>query len=184
MKGTPMWRKLPIPITIVIIALAAATMAYASSGGHSNLDGVRGATAKFHDPAKAGPAGYGRFVDVNGVACIDMPGLGAMGVHYVSQQLVGNASIDPQAPEALIYAPDGKGGQKLVAVEYLVVKAAWDATNSAPPSLFGHTFDFTSSPNRFGLPDFYSLHAWVWKHNPAGVFTMWNPDVHCPSWTG
>jgi len=30
-----------------------------------------------------------------------------------------------------------------------------------------------------GLPAFYSLHAWIWKHNPAGDFAMWNPDVTC-----
>ena len=40
-----------------------------------------------------------------------------------------------------------------------------------------------SSPagNRFGLPAFYSLHAWIWKHNPAGMFEMWNPNVTCPA---
>jgi hypothetical protein len=33
--------------------------------------------------------------------------------------------------------------------------------------------------NRFGLPAFYSLHAWVWKHNPRGTFEPWNPAVRC-----
>ena len=33
--------------------------------------------------------------------------------------------------------------------------------------------------NRFGLPAFYSLHAWIWKHNPSGTFSMWNPNVSC-----
>jgi hypothetical protein len=37
----------------------------------------------------------------------------------------------------------------------------------------------TPDGNRFGLPAFYSLHAWVWKHNPAGTFAMWNPNVTC-----
>jgi hypothetical protein len=45
--------------------------------------------------------------------------------------------------------------------------------------LFGHEFNFTDAPNRYGLPPFYSLHAWVWKDNPAGTFEMWNPGVHC-----
>ena len=45
--------------------------------------------------------------------------------------------------------------------------------------LFGHEFNFTDAPNRYGLPPFYSLHAWVWKDNPAGTFEMWNPSVHC-----
>jgi hypothetical protein len=34
----------------------------------------------------------------------------------------------------------------------------------------------TTAPNRYGLPAFYSLHAWVWKPNPAGQYAMWNPD--------
>ena len=37
-----------------------------------------------------------------------------------------------------------------------------------------HAFE---SPNRFGLPPFYTLHVWVWKDNPAGTFTTWNPAV-------
>ena len=45
-------------------------------------------------------------------------------------------------------------------------------------------FNFTAAGNRFGLPDFYSLHVWVWKHNPAGMFNMWNPNVHCNSGDG
>ena len=35
--------------------------------------------------------------------------------------------------------------------------------------------------DRYGLPPFYSLHAWVWDHNPAGRFAPYNPSVKCPS---
>src|SRR5215216_6536731 len=63
----------------------------------------------------------------------------------------------------------------------------WDAQNlpvgsgapswvkPAPPNLFGQDFNFTDTPNRYGLPPFYSLHAWVWKSNSAGTSEMWNP---------
>ena len=61
-----------------------------------------------------------------------------------------------------------------------MIKAAWDATHGSPPKLFGHQFNFTDAGNRFGLPPFYSLHVWAWKDNPAGMFAMFNPDVHCP----
>ncbi|MBV9326757.1 MAG: hypothetical protein JO352_23605 [Chloroflexi bacterium] len=37
----------------------------------------------------------------------------------------------------------------------------------------------TPADNRYGLPPFYSLHAWIWRDNPAGMFSMWNPDVSC-----
>jgi hypothetical protein len=45
--------------------------------------------------------------------------------------------------------------------------------------LFGQRFNLTDAPNRYGLPPFYSLHAWIWQENPAGTFAMWNPSVHC-----
>ena len=67
----------------------------------------------------------------------------------------------------------------MVALEYVVLKDAWDGQHDAKPSLFGHSFDITPDGNRFGLPAFYSLHVWLYKHNPAGVFAMWNPDVTC-----
>ena len=156
----------------------AATPAYAADR-HPGLAQVKHATAGYHHVAVAQQAGYGRFVDVNGVACIDMPGMGAMGVHYVSGSLVGDGKIDALTPEAVVYEP-GRGGRlHLVAVEYIVVQQAWDADHRHPPALFGHQFDFTASPNRYGLPPFYSLHGWVWKHNPAGTFAMWNPRVDC-----
>ena len=33
--------------------------------------------------------------------------------------------------------------------------------------------------NRYGLPAFYSLHEWIWKHKHHGLFSMWNPSVNC-----
>jgi hypothetical protein len=81
----------------------------------------------------------------------------------------------------MVYAPGRDGTLTLAAVEYVVIKSAWDQTHTAPPKLFGHEFNVTDSPNRFGLDPFYSLHVWVWKHNPAGTFQMWNPRVTCPA---
>jgi hypothetical protein len=107
--------------------------------------------------------------------------MGAMGIHYAKGSLVGDGAVDPLTPEAVIYEPRSHGRLRLVAVEYVVLKADWDANpdNTSPPSLFGHEFNFTPSPNRFGLPPFYSLHVWLYKHNPSGTFSMWNPTVSC-----
>jgi hypothetical protein len=115
------------------------------------------------------------------VACIamdDMPEMGAMGVHYAKSALVGDGKLDVTTPEALVYAPEG-GKLRLAAVEYVVLEAAWNARHAGAPVLFGHRFNFTPAGNRFGLPAYYSLHAWLWKSNPAGKFSMWNPEVHC-----
>jgi hypothetical protein len=45
--------------------------------------------------------------------------------------------------------------------------------------LFGRTFDFVPAPNRFDIPAFYALHAWLWKPNPSGLLYAWNPSVSC-----
>ena len=150
-----------------------------ASGRHGQLRDVRRATAQFRDLDVATGAGYGVLLDAKGIACIDMPGMGAMGVHYVNGDLVGDDVLEPTTPEALVYEPDDDGHMRLVAVEYVVFRSAWDATHTSPPSLFGRAFDVSDAGNRFGLPAFYSLHAWVWRHNPAGTFAMFNPKVSC-----
>ena len=54
-------------------------------------------------------------------------------------------------------------------------------SGTAPPTLFGqHVQLHDQQANRFGLPAYYSLHVWLWKHNPAGTFAMFNPNVMCP----
>ena len=171
-------RRLLVPTVVAALIGAGANPAYAVDR-HPGLGQVRNATAGYHNVDVAQRAGYGRFVDVDGVACIDLPGMGAMGVHYVNPSLVGDGKVDALTPEAVVYEPDGAGRLHLVAVEYVVIQQAWDAHHRLPPALFGHRFDFTASPNRYGLPPFYSLHAWVWKNNPAGTYAMWNPRVDC-----
>lgn len=168
-------------LVLVVAATAGAVAALSARAGDPALDAVRSATAQYQRIDVAEAAGYGVLVDLNGIACIDMPGMGAMGVHYVNGGLVGDPAIEATKPEALVYEPGQHGRLRLVAVEYVVIKSAWDATHphSSAPSLFGQTFGLTPSPNRFGLPAFYSLHAWVWKHNPAGMFAPWNPEVSC-----
>jgi hypothetical protein len=166
------------------LAIAAAVVACALTGSsaasaHQGTPSLRSATAKYHSIATAEQNGYALLTDAQGIACIDMPGMGGMGVHWANTALVGDPAIVPSRPEALVYAPDRDGTLRLAAVEYVVIKAAWDATHTSPPRVFGHTFDLTNEPNRFGLPTFYSLHVWVWKHNPAGTFAMWNPRVSC-----
>ena len=169
---------------------AAAATPAATAGHHppagrpsaTELARMRAATARFHNIATATDAGYGLLHDTAGISCIDMPGEGGMGVHFVKGPLVADPGLDIRHPEALVYAPDRDGTLRLAALEFIVDKAAWDANHSKPPRLFdGRSFDLTPAPNRFGLNPFYSQHVWIWKNNPAGVLAMWNPQVHCPS---
>jgi len=140
-------------------------------------------TARFHDVDRATQVGYGEFRDAAGIACIDKPGSGGMGIHYVGSGVT-DTVLDPAAPEALVYEPQRNGRLRLVAAEYIVFKEAWDLTHNSPPTLFGRRFtEVPGGPlpdgNRYGIPAFYELHAWIWKWNPSGLFEDWNPRVTC-----
>jgi hypothetical protein len=175
-----MLRRLLAPTLLAaFLFVTIGTHADAGQSRH-DIDQLKHATAKYHRVQVAENAGYARFVDVDGIACIDMPDMGAMGVHYVNGPLVGDGKLNPRTPEAVVYEPGRHGHLNLVAVEFIVIKTVWNAKHRHRPALFGRRFDLTESPNRYGLPDFYSLHVWAFKHNPAGTFAMWNPRVHCP----
>ena len=172
--------KLVIPALLALALLPLAGRAFADT--NADVERVRSATEPYVTRVGAAEkAGYGRFVDAAGIACIEQPGLGGMGIHYVDGELVGDAVLDPARPEALVYEQRLFGYLRLAAVEYIVFKSVWEAAgHTSPPTLFGVPFDFTPSPNRYGIPAFYALHAWIWKPNPAGMFMPWNPRVDCP----
>jgi hypothetical protein len=169
-------------LTLVLLAATVLVAAAIATAGSTNSPtaAAEDATKQFKDVSVALAAGYGEFRDAQGIACIDNPGVGAMGIHYVNGSLVGDTVLDPTRPEALVYDPRGSGNQlKLVALEYIVFAEPWDATHLEPPSMFGREFDFTPSPNRYGIPAFYALHAWLFKNNRAGELEPWNPKVFC-----
>ena len=171
-----MTRKLFMLIVLAITATGAATAVACVS---PDLREARTATRHFRDLRAAKAAGYGPLVDAKGIACIDMPGMGAMGIHYVNSMLVGDAEVNPTTPEALVYEPRRHGRLRLVALEYVVFQEAWDSAHDSPPELYGRTFELVEAGNRYGLDPFYELHAWVWKKNPRGMFDDWNPHVKC-----
>jgi hypothetical protein len=167
----------------VLVALAGLLVpftAQATAGTAGQVATARAATQTFTHPAAAKKAGYGLLKDAKGIACISMKGMGGMGVHYANGSLV-DPKIQLRHPEALVYRFTTNGHLRLAALEYLVLRKDWrQAHPTGRPRLFGHRFNFTPAGNRFGLPAYFSLHAWVWYKNPAGQFQMWNPRVHCP----
>jgi hypothetical protein len=161
-----------------LILLATALPSAASSDTVAN---ARNATAIYNDSTAALAGGYELLTDAAGLACIDQPGVGAMGVHFVKGALIQAGTIDAARPQALVYEAQPNGQLRLGALEYVVFQSVWDSTHTAPPTLFGQKFMLIPAGNRFGLPAFYALHAWVWKHNPSGTFEQWNPQVRCAS---
>lgn len=182
-----MSRRVGVAATVAVLVagtLASGTGSAAASGDRARQDGfaaVRRATAAFHDLDRATSAGFGRLTDAAGIACIDNPA-GGMGVHYVNGARI-DGVLDPSHPEVLVYEPQADGSMRLGAVEYVVFAADWQGAD--PPMLYGQPLEYMpgpgeAHPNRYGLPAFWELHAWVWNSNPHGMFADWNPKVTCP----
>ena len=82
-----------------------------------------------------------------------------------------DATLDVTRPEVLLYERQPDKSMQLVGVEYIVPFTAW--TDPNPPTLLGQTFVRNLTFN------VWALHAWVWRANPRGIFSDWNPNVHC-----
>lgn len=168
--------------SLSILLTGSATAAEDSHENHARHGGnapaklvekVREATRQFADVNAAIRAGYKPLF-----GCISGPDHGAMGVHYINTDLVGDGKIDVSMPEAIIYEPTPEG-MKMVGVEFIVDSATWLSKNGAPPMLEGQGFQLVGSPNRYGLQPFFELHVWAWRNNPNGAFVDWNNRVTC-----
>ncbi len=137
---------------------------------------VREATERFRDVKQAEAEGYSLMF-----GCVSGPDYGAMGLHYVNLPLVLDGVLDPSKPEIIIYEALPSGRLRMTGADFLVFAADWHASNTATPELGGQLMHLFESPNRFGLPNFYTLHVWAWKDNPTGTFSNWHSNVSCDS---
>jgi hypothetical protein len=123
------------------------------------LANARGATARYHDFQRALRDGY---VDIGVV-------LPNMGRHLLNEALL-DATFDAERPEVLVYMEDLGGRMKLVAVEYAVPLNL----TVTPPDGFPGAADVWFADDRFQL---WTLHAWVFRENPDGIFNPTNRRV-------
>lgn len=169
-------RRLPLLVIPVVAMLAlAGCSADPVEPALDDIAIMRQATAQYQDFQVAVADG---FVQLS--PCVASPA-GGMGFHYGHPGRIGDAVIDPAVPEILLYEPTPGGGMLLVGVEFMVHRDAWEgAGNGAPPTVAGRTLD-PPNPNHPDehLREFHTLHAWVWKDNPAGMFNPFNPSVQC-----
>ncbi len=140
---------------------------------------VRESTERFRDVSVAEAEGYQLLF-----GCVSGPDSGAMGLHYVNLALVGDGELDPTKPEIVIYEPGPNGRRRLIGADFLVFAEAWDKKGVGTPQLMGQLLHLFESPNRFGLPAFYTLHVWAWKENPTGMFVNWHAKVSCEGASG
>jgi hypothetical protein len=189
-----MTHRIPRLAAALVSATLLATLAVSAASAHDPgpgpehgrglgraLDAVRDATERFKDVNQAIAAGYAQPPAPAPLhECISsFDGTGAMGFHFINGSLL-DTKLDPRKPEVLVYAPDRGGRLHLVALEYVVFQAPWMAIHgSKMPSLFHQMFMATGEPNRFEIPAFFSLHVWLYKHNPSGLFAPFNPTVSC-----
>jgi len=135
---------------------------------------LRQVTVRFKSLDVAKGAGYSTQI----TPCWAHHSAGAMGYHYGNTNLF-DANAKLLEPEVVIYEPVKNGDMRLVGLEYIVPKAAWEAAGhdlSDPadvPQLLGQAF----TPHTF-LPIF-KLHIWLWRNNPSGTYADWNPKVSC-----
>jgi quercetin dioxygenase-like cupin family protein len=172
----------------------------ATAEGAADLAAIRRATEKYRDVNVALADGY--VPDPNGM-CVTaaMEGLprqaGGMGIHYFRPDLLGITATEPRVngtgthqdfarPGVLVYEPQADGTLVLVAIENLVWAAAWrDAGNSGPPSFMGNDYYYmidnplTEADEAHGFEPHYELHLWLYRSNPNGMFTQFNPTVTC-----
>lgn len=123
------------------------------------LQAAKAATARYNNFANAVHDGY---IDIN----VIVP---AMGYHYLLADRL-DSEFDPAKPEILVYNRENNGRMKLLAVEYAVPIVL---SPQAPAGFTGEEDHWSVYQNTL-----WTLHAWVWEYNPAGVFNPTNPLVH------
>jgi len=152
--------------------------AVASSNRNLNalVQTVREATERFKDVAAAENEDYHLLF-----GCVTDDDKGAMGLHWVNLPLVfDGGELDPTRPEIILYEPLPSGRIRITGADFLVIAKDWDDAHPGnPPQLMGQLFHRFESPNRFGLPAFYTLHVWAWKESPSGTFVNWHDNVSC-----
>ena len=120
------------------------------------LEKARKATARYQDVENARADGY---VDIKVV-------LPNMGRHFLKESQL-DATFDAERPELLVYKEEPGGLLTLVALEYAV---PLNLSATAPEGFTGGR-DGWFADQTFHL---WTLHAWVWRANPEGVFHATN----------
>ena len=131
-----------------------------------------------HDGPAGGAGRDGRALlppDLLGITGPPSPRVGGNGTH-----------TDFRAPAILIYEPQADGSMALVAVENLVFARSWrERGQAAPPTFHGVPYDTmiddpaTATDEAHMFEPHFDRHVWIYRDNPNGVFTPFNPAVTC-----
>lgn len=175
-RARPRVQRLPL-VAVVALVAALALLVPALAGGSTTaqeLARARRALARYQDVRVAEAEGY-VLKPIDGAVCVSDTTRtgGAMGIHYLNPALI-DGRVDPLRPEVLLYAADGRGGLRLLGVEYFEPD-----TGQPVPSVFGQPLEGPMAGHEPGMPVHYDLHVWLWHANPDGIFATWNRTVRC-----
>jgi len=95
-----------------------------------------------------------------------------MGYHFLKAELV-SPVFNLSKPAILVYNKRKNGSFELVAVEY-AVPIDQQSPHTPPEGFAGNADEWDFNTLNTG---WWTLHAWVWKFNPDGVFKPMNPLV-------
>ena len=106
---------------------------------------------------------------------------GGVAMHMMDGARFMDNKVDPERPEVLIYEQTRQG-------EFRLAGAVWmlPADEGVErPKLFGQDFEgpiFVKGRSQLMPVHFYEydLYVWLWKDNPAGLFSPTNPNLPCP----
>jgi len=161
-------------LTLLVVATSVVVFQANPVGAEGPRQRLKAATARYQHVSRALADGF-----VPTEECVELPGVGGMGLHYVNPERLQDGVVDPLRPDILLYAKEGRR-LRLVGVEWIAVDPDQNlATDAGRPELFGQPFDGPMPGHFPGMPIHFDLHAWIWKHNPAGTFAPWNPRVTC-----
>ena len=140
------------------------------SNGFGNYSGLAPETVSELQQAKIATAKYNNFDNAINDGYVDINVIvPEMGYHSLKMDNL-DATFHYDKPEILVYNKEENGRMKLVALEYAVPIAL------SPNAPSGFTGDNDQWAIYQGV--LWTLHAWVWEYNPAGVFNPTNPLVH------
>jgi hypothetical protein len=158
---------------------------------------------KYRDVSVAKAEGYTTDNKCTTAAMLGFPAaMGDMGLHYVRRDLLGlppkpappgsgrvrgtGTYTDFRKPAMLVYEPQADGSLELVAVENLVFASAWQAAGKkGSPTFRGEPYVLladnpeTKVDEAHGWEPHYELHLWVFRDNPNGMYSEFNPRVTC-----
>jgi hypothetical protein len=189
--------------TLAVAGVLTNLTACAASTNEPTLDEVKAVAEKYRDVNVAKAEGYTTDNKCTTAAMLGFPAeMGDMGLHYVRRDLLGlppkpappgsgrvhgtGTYTDFRKPAMLVYEPQSDGSLELVAVENLVFASAWhDKFGKDAPAFRGEPYVLlqdnagTEVDEAHGWEPHYELHAWVFRDNPNGMHSEFNPRVTC-----